>query len=351
MFATGGAIRDMTTGHWRFGCYQRAFRNYTLAYHEGYDESIHGCVICDHIDGPFVIETKRIQKMKFDNSLNSDGVFEDFFLRLGQEQTSVCPDVMFHIRTRYRSKQENKWLAFAKVHEIHKLNFLPGFEITFACTQPYICHTGQKFMISPCCMSELTNMTLSVMKWCEKNDIICELNGGTILAALKMNQLFPWDVDSDISFLLKNYTVLSKRISQLNVNGFKISRSVGPSYKNGKLVLGAFNLNSKRWFAEIWGKEDLASTYYTSTGRNPTKALLLGSWVAVPANPGIWVHDRYGHNLYKHAEHWRHLGGKHMFFHINADIRRFRACKTPGDHKCLDNYNADGDLQFTDPIP
>ncbi|XP_033743802.1 uncharacterized protein LOC117329779 isoform X2 [Pecten maximus] len=91
--AVGGAIRN-SDNVWSLGCHQRVFRNYTVVYEEGYDESMHDCVFCDHVDGPFLIKTQILKQIKFDSSLTPMGLYEDFFMRLNTE-VAICADSLF----------------------------------------------------------------------------------------------------------------------------------------------------------------------------------------------------------------------------------------------------------------
>ena len=113
----GGSFRN-ATGHWFIGCQQRVFRNFTLVYEAGYDESIEGCQFCDHVDGPFVIKTDIAKNTKFDNTITKEGLFEDFFLRLERSEKAVCPDSMFFSNKQERSYDQKDWKSFADLHKI-----------------------------------------------------------------------------------------------------------------------------------------------------------------------------------------------------------------------------------------
>ena len=82
---------------------------------------------------------------------------------------------------------------------------------------------------------------------------------------------------------------------------------------------------------------------------NPTKILLDGQWVGAPRNPGLHARNRYGYDIYAHAQHWMDVHSKNSG--VNYATRRFIPCNEKGRHECLDDFNADGSLQFKYPIP
>jgi len=344
----GGATRD-TERKWKIGCYQSGLRNYTLVYHQGYDESIHECVLCDMIEGPFVMKTKRIQNLKFDNTLPDHVVFEDMFLRLGLERSLVCPDSMFHIINTIYPSDTSYWTSFAKKWELHKIKFVPGLEIRIPCTQPYKCNKGKYFLASPCCVLELAEMTKHVIKICTGYKIICELNSGTLLSGVKMGNAAAWDIDGDVMFTLWNASAVDNLQNKFAGTKYKFRLQSQTKYENLRAVFAAFEIRTKNWFVEIYGKAKLTSESYMLNGRGQTLVFFNGNWLSAPVNPGLWVRNRYGKEMYRHANNWRHLGKKGSLEQYPTDS--FIRCSVPGNQKCLDNYRTDGNLQFSDPIP
>ena len=53
---------------------------------------------------------------------------------------------------------------------------------------------------------------------------------------------------------------------------------------------------------------------------------------------------RYGYEIYKHVNHWYSLGHKlaEDFYYPGQFIK----CTKQGHHACLDQFSADGSLQF-----
>ena len=87
--------------------------------------------------------------------------------------------------------------------------------------------------------------------------------------------------------------------------------------------------------------------------RPATKASFDDQLVELPRNPGLYARNRYGHEIYKHAEHWlsvhvRRTASGWNEYHPSGV---FGICSHPGHHACLKQYAADGNLQFSDPVP
>lgn len=61
----GGGYRNQR-GEWDIGCLQTVFRNWTMHYRGGYHRSFEDCVPCDHVQGPWLAETEKLRKLRFD---------------------------------------------------------------------------------------------------------------------------------------------------------------------------------------------------------------------------------------------------------------------------------------------
>jgi hypothetical protein len=90
----------------------------------------------------------------------------------------------------------------------------------------------------------------------------------------------------------------------------------------------------------------LDSEELVKAGIQPTKVLFDGQWVNFGRNPGHYIRNRYGKEIFRHAEHWIYSAGKNAHGKSNYTTNIFQPCKTPGVHNCLDRYNADGNLPF-----
>ncbi|XP_069137824.1 uncharacterized protein [Argopecten irradians] len=350
----GGATRDSLDGKWSLGCYQSGMRNYTLVYHEGYDESVQECVMCDCIDGPFVTRTKTLMAKMFDKKINGNGLFLDLFLRVGQENAVVCPDSMFHTRPKKVHASPLTWQSFVDKWKLYKLKFVPGPEILFKCNMKskQKCTLKKNMLHHPCCLADIIVMLNHLTSTFETRVVDYQLCSGTLLGAVKLNSILPWDVDADIDYLRSNYSALNQFLPQLSFqeHSFQVMNI-------GKKDTTNFVLKSdiSYWYVEIWAESRFTPTAFRTAMENyngrsvKTMIRVNNVWVHAPFNPGLWARNRYGSEIYKHSQHWRTLGKNTSWG--KYPMNDFLKCPEPGHHACLDNYKADGNLQFVDPVP
>jgi hypothetical protein len=344
----GGAFRNQN-GHWKKGCFQAVYRNFTLRYLEGYDESFHECLFCDYIEGPFITSKGYINENQFFKLNESNGLFEEWFLRISlkNHETIVCPDSMFNVKSDNNSNQN--WNKFMEKWDLYKCITPLGYTIVKHCFE-----YNEEFIatkaVPPCNLQYNANAVKILMKMCEIKGIFCELQEGTALGAVKLGKTLPWERDIDLTFLTANYTAILKLKNILRKERFGMSAfderwcCVDNETAGGRIVMRYFG-----WYIELYGQHIIDSKILTDNGIKPTKVLLDGQWVNVPRNPGLFVRNRYGREIYKHAEHWIATGERNGW--INYKTNGFRKCFNSGDHDCLDRYNADGDLLFTYMLP
>ena len=77
----GGAVRYVN-GKWNQNCYQMVYRNYSIRYFSGYENSENECLSCDMFLGPIFGKTKKLKNIKFDEKMNDAIVSPDFFLKV-----------------------------------------------------------------------------------------------------------------------------------------------------------------------------------------------------------------------------------------------------------------------------
>lgn len=347
--AAGGAFR-YPNGHWGRGCFQTAYRNYTLKYVDGYDESFHECVFCDYIQGPFVTTTKYLKQNKFQNFNEKSGLYEDWFLGIFQKgkETVVCPDSMFFVHTISQSSSDYK--VFLQKWNVYKMFAPTGLTFNRSCEGHKISSKGS-LALSPCDLQLNQEAIKLIMRTCEKSGVTCELQEGTTLGAVKMGKSLPWDLDFDIKFLATNCTACKKLEHSLKEMGISIG-SFSSLCCTKKLKFGEgldLHMYYKGYYGDFLGQPVMDSEILSKAGLTPTKISLDGQWVNVPQNPGLAARNRYGKEIYQHAEHWRYTGGKSH--RLNYTTNRFLPCKYTGRHDCLDRYNGDGTLQFLDVYP
>ena len=344
-----GASRD-SVGQWKQSCYQTALKNYSLVYIEGYDVSMKECLFCDHTDSPFMIRAKTAKMVLFNEKISDSGLFEDFFLRLHIQkyESLVCPDALFYINSS-RANTIESWKTFAEIWNIYYLDFQPNIKSNFPCNV-YSCNNVKGYALSPCCLRELSSLLKFILRYCHSISIICELVDGTLLGAVKFGTILPWEWDGDLTFLSANFTALQGIRGEAEDAGYSVSvDSSAKCCSHYRITGGAMTISSLHWRDELWGQYMLDSELLSMENMYPTNILLDGYFARAPRNPGLHARNRYGHDIYAHAQHWRVLHHKDSW--MDYVTRRFIPCGRTGRHECLDAYNGDGSIQFGHPIP
>ncbi|KAI8495433.1 hypothetical protein Bbelb_268880 [Branchiostoma belcheri] len=344
----GSAFRT-NNGHWNMGCQQSLLRNFTLSYKDGYDASIHECIYCDNLRGPFLARTNVLRQYKFPANYRHF-VFEDVFLQvkeLGKHQVVSCPDSMFFVKD-YDALLRDKinFVPIASTWGINKLHLAEGIEHIFSCSEANTpCRKMKGVAVSPCCLQTLADAVKFLMRTCEEEHIYCELQEGTMLGAVKLGKVLPWERDADITFLSGNYSAFKELRPKFEREGYKFV-DLGQQWccVDNRTAGGKFQIGVEGWTIEMYGQHLMDSEMMVARGQQPTKVLFDGMWVNVPTNPGLFARNRYGHEIYKHAQHWMTLGYESGW--AKYDTSGFSPCPQPGHHGCLDQYATDGNLQF-----
>lgn len=224
-FIAGGSFRNLT-GHWSNGCYQTQVKNYTLTYKSGYYRSFAECLVCDHLPGPFMAKVTALKDVGFHSS-GKYGLYRDLFVRVKERYSSLnpglthnvtavvsCPDVMFHTQ---KPKVRDEELAdFANKHDIKTIVEADGKIRWFGCRRGRKHRKGEKcplklgLAVPPCCLENLADAVIFIMEQCGRNNVSCELQEGTLLGAVKLNKVLPWERDADITFLTADFPKLMK---------------------------------------------------------------------------------------------------------------------------------------------
>ena len=221
----GGSYRNLT-GHWSHGCLQTQLKNYTLSYKSGYYHSFDECLVCDYLAGPFLAKTSVLREIGFHLS-GEHGIFRDLFLRVKNRQSNLhpgldhggtavvtCPDVMFHMQT--SAVRDDELANFANKHNIKKIVEAEGKIRWFGCRRGIKHRNGEKcplkvgLVVPPCCLENIADAIKFVMKQCGLHNITCELQEGTLLGAVKLNKVLPWERDADITFVTADFPKLVK---------------------------------------------------------------------------------------------------------------------------------------------
>lgn len=347
----GGSFRNRT-GHWQIGCLQTSIEHYRLRYEEGYHASKNECIYCDHLSGPFIARTSLFNMVKFDDHLRSDVIFEDFFIRLKQNSILVmnCPDAMYFVHE-LKTHTRFSWLSLAKKWELNRIALPDDLNFKFSCEDVGMkCSelhplSGKRFMPT-CCMDRLMDGLKALHAFSRKENLLYYINGGTLLGAIKFQNIIPWDFDGDVIYYLSNFTTFQRNNRTISSNPKKIFLD-DFNFK----WYGYFRIKMPDIFIEMDGLNETANE---NTGMNtnlfqrvPTMVRIRGEWLYGPPSPGLYVRNMYGREIFRHANSW-HLQG-HLWFDPYKAQGHFFLCDDPNHHACYDYLSTDGSFCFASP--
>ena len=355
MIAIGSATKTSSNGHWSHGCYQIVHKNYTLAYKLGYKHSAHDCLYCHSIDGPFLGRTDVFKKNPFDTNLPEPVLFLDYFFEWFNKNRSVgvCPDSMFNVRDEATALlKKEQWIFLVRKRSLNKVIRHDGQSFEYSCSESNVVGKKQPGLaIAPCIMQQLANHIKFVMRTCREYNIMCELNAGTTIGAVKFNGVLPWERDADVLYLSSNFSAVGKLEPVFKKAGYSLKLKYKPG--QGGTHGGAYLSYGSGWKLDFWSKPWMHTAELKAQGKKPTTVMFNGEWVEISKNVGQEIRDRYGPEVYKHVEHSMVLK-KEQFSRKTGYTwaGHFTKCPTPGAHNCLDQLAADGNLQFnSNPIP
>uniref|UniRef100_A0A6P8J045 Uncharacterized protein LOC116305542 n=1 Tax=Actinia tenebrosa TaxID=6105 RepID=A0A6P8J045_ACTTE len=261
---------------------------------------------------------------------------------------------MFNINT--RKVDDESYVELAKKWDIKKWVESDGQVRWYGCRRGYRHNQGtSKCSLTkglgnpPCELENLADAIKFIMRECEKAGLFCELQEGTLLGAVKFNKVLPWERDADITFLTANYTAFKNLMRpKLIEQGYSLT-TYDTSVRcclEGRQTGGQFLIGTPSFTIEMYGQYMMESEILAARGQPSTKINFAGEWVNVVRNPGLYARNRYGPNHFRHAEHWRDAGSATGWVFYRPS--HFTKCPTPGHSACLDQYPADGNIQFSD---
>ena len=367
----GGAIKDVRTGHWTRGCYQTRDLMYTLKFTDGYRHSYHECLFCDHISSPFLARTSFMKKMKFPE--DDHGLFIDFFFRVKRSKkiTLSCPDVMFYVSPIPESEDDlqnfgERWnigqIIDVNVRRKKLLYFHDGPDkrhdqksIAKHCHSENRGKIGKSLARHPGCRYNLVKFIQYVCKTLSGAGISYVIDEGTLLGAVKFDYVLPWEMDADITVFSPYSHVVERAVPRWRENGVRIEdhgavkkvpfwRESGARIVDHSAIAHSIDLWLYGWKCELY----IYDTYFSLT-QYPglqTRVNIGGQWVYTLENPGFHMRVRYGQEIFRHVEHYSYLGTNTGW--APYDAGKFTKCTKPGHQGCLDQFEADGNIQFLD---
>jgi len=139
-------------------------------------------------------------------------VFDDWFLRVVQDGTLImaCPGAMyFTINYHSYSKRTDKkvWTTLAKKWQLNRVLLPQGVKHSFSCQDiAFSCVNHAKNDLLPVCCQELYADAVSFFqKFADAHNVSFELDCGSVLGGLKLNNLIPRDNEGDFFCIFKRY--------------------------------------------------------------------------------------------------------------------------------------------------
>lgn len=373
------SVKNYQTGIWETGCYQTTLKLYNLDYKSGYSKSKNSCLKCDFVKGgAFLVATSLFKRQHDDGQpyqfrYLGDGeetLYEDFFLRLTRDskhEILVCPDSMVY-STPKDDFSQSKIVSFARhwnistllwhtqqVFQFRALGGRWGHCPTLLIELNEKCRVPKGIAIPPCCLSLLYDGIEFVTRLFDIHHIQYMLVEGTALGAVKFDGLLPWEQDADLAirsddfpkleylsseFLNKNYTLVIDEKAVVDKNSTSnLSETHG----------GVAHVRVYHWSLQIFGYNSLTlqtgpqtKIKFKRNGADNDRYFL----ASVPENPAKYCRNRYGHEIFKHAEHWMVTGEKSGW--VDYDSGHFEECGIPGHNACLNQFDGDGNLEFVE---
>lgn len=347
VWAVSGGLQT-PTNRWRTGCLTSRNAHYEAEWERGRLGAAHGCLLCSSLEGPFLALTAALRHLAWDAKLPAQVAQLDLFLRAAHSHhmlAAACPEALFRVRTELPPPPRAAWLSLARRHSLYVVQAPAGVRYTFSCSDVGA-NCGEKGVaLPPCCRQELASLVRFLMDTCDAHGLLCELQEGTLLGAVKLNGVMPWERDADVTFHTKNYTALGELRDVFERAGYSLHLTDNRwCCIEGRWAGGQGALASAQWTLELWSQHRMDSEDDLLAGRPRTRVEFDGSWVSAPSSPGQYARNRYGHEMFRHAQHWLDTGRGSGW--DNYEAGKFLPCPHPAHHACLDHYVPDGNLRL-----
>ena len=271
----------------------------------------------------------------------------------------LCLECSSEIRTKRKTADKSEVLQFLKGNQLSAMIQSNGVSVEYECEKidikcsDYSGNGKKNGMFRPrCCIMELHYLLVRTSEVLNKHKFPYELDGGTVLGAVKLSDTLPWEHDHDYEYRVGSKSRLLSLRGEIEKLGYKTEANsdyVGFISKNWRLEANGVGA-MMRDFIALKNNTNLAyKGHYLPRSRIFTNATLVRigtSWVPNNSNPGQFSRSRYGLDSLKHAWHWSELGKSTS--HIIYQPGRWGPCMYPGHHCCSNNYIGDGNLQFRD---
>ncbi|KAF6021131.1 hypothetical protein EB796_020560 [Bugula neritina] len=342
-----GAYRTLVSGVWSNGCDQSVLYNYQLVYRAGYMKSRQECLMCHHVRGPFVAKASLFKKIPLKADMSATSSFAVWFLKLKKLSllAASCPDVMSFVTDEASQPTEKEqWLGVASALQVERIRLPNKKLLKFGCKEAKTFCDAKDVVgrsMSFCCKDELTNGISFIMEKCRNEGMVCQLNAGTNLGAVKFADIVPWDNDADILIHPDNVTAFNTLDQYFIDHGYSLNQ----------LAKGYKRLSTRHWTIEVFADPLQTPAAYNVT---PTFVQLHGIYLEATISPGLFARNMYGVEIYQHVQHSsqnkQHLQTNNIWSYYSYATKRFTKCPIPGHHSCLDRFLPDGNFLFKEPV-
>ena len=252
-------------GHWSSGCYQSKLIWSQYRTEFGFDVSHRQKWIrCDYFDGPFAMDrdvlldylTARV------NTKCADELVYPEILYVMNNQNKIFktrPASVFHMAewVDFHDLTRAHWLDFAIRNEISEF-YLPSMNGTkkhleFDYAESKVkCNLRASQLRQRACMRDLHFMLINTYKLFDKLGYQYTNEDGSGLAAAKLHDTLPWDLDQDFAFRTQNFTSLVKHEGEWKKLGMYFSKELNkPCVQNISLAnsftCGYIGIRDRHW--------------------------------------------------------------------------------------------------------
>ena len=242
----------------------------------------------------------------------------------------------------------NTWLNLARKWTLVRV-LLPGnIKHSFSCKDiTYQCTTSTaKYFTHPVCCQEQAAKAMDFFhKLCKRNNIIYEMDTGSNLGLVKMNDFMPWEVDGDFVLKSSNFSFFTKAETQQAFSKAGHPLQSQRLQKPGPKSHGFLDFRTPDFKIESDFWPELSSDQFLPEDIRhiQTLARFHDTWIHSSSSPGLYSRNRYGRGILKHAPHFTFLG---MSQSVDYNYGAWLPCPDPSSHRCLDKFPTDGNIPF-----